>query len=78
MDIAKDLFPTDSRSPYFTLTLSSRDLSGHSLLTALEPEQRAAVNAILAQAAAALDDLLRGLHETSGPAAGTSSFGCGT
>ena len=39
MDITRDVFLSDARTPYFTLTLTSRDLQSHSILSSLTPDE---------------------------------------
>jgi hypothetical protein len=78
MELTKDVFLSDGRAPYLVLTLASRDLAAHSLLTALPPEDRARVHAVLAEAAGTIVKLLGPAWERHEPTAGTDSFGCGT
>ena len=78
MQLTRDLFPTDARTPYFTLTLESRDVAGHSLLSGLSDDDRARIASEMAAAVTAIARVLRdaAAHET--PSRGSSSFGCGT
>jgi hypothetical protein len=78
MELAKDLFLTDARAPYFSLVLASRDLDSHRLLSGLTPEELAAVHAALAAGAASVRAALVDAWTRRGPEAGTASFGCGT
>lgn len=78
MQMMRDLFPTDAGTPYFTLTLESRDHPAHSLLSGLGDADRARIGDVLAGAVSAISGILReaAAHEPTSP--GTSSFGCGT
>jgi hypothetical protein len=78
MELTKDLFVSDGRAPHLTLTLGSRDLTAHALLTALSTDERAQVHHALSTAAAVIVGLLGPAWTRHEPAAGTSSFGCGT
>jgi hypothetical protein len=78
MDITRDLFPTDERSPYLTLTLASRDIASHNLLTRLSDHERQRISDALAAAGAVVLDVLRGMGAGSSEAGGHQSFGCGT
>ena len=59
MEITRDLFPTDERVPYLTLSLASRDLASHNLLTSLTPAEREQSGAALSAAGAAIVRVLR-------------------
>jgi hypothetical protein len=78
MEITRDVFPTDDRAPYLTLTLSSRDITAHNLLTGLRADEREKIAEALAAAAATIVDVLRNAGRHRGPHAGSTSFGCGT
>ena len=78
MELAKDVFLTDARSPYLSLLLASRDLEAHRLLSGLTAEETAALHAALADGAAAVRDVLATALARQSPKAGTTSFGCGT
>jgi len=78
MELSRDLFLTDGRTPYLSLTLASRDLDSHRLLTGLTPDERMRLLDVLTNAASVLSDLLRRAHARQEPEAGTSTFGCGT
>jgi len=78
MEFAKDLFLTDARSPYLSLLLASRDLDAHRLLSALTPDEEAALHAALADGVAAVRAVLATAMARQSPEAGTTSFGCGT
>lgn len=76
MDITRDLFPTDGRSPYLTLTLASRDIESHNLLTRLTGAERERIGQALNAAGTAILDVLR--NAGGGASTGQTSFGCGT
>jgi hypothetical protein len=78
MDITRDLFLTDARTPYFTLTLASRDLQAHSILTSLTPDEHEQVADALTAAALAVVEVLKTAQSRDRGSAETSSFGCGT
>jgi hypothetical protein len=78
MELAKDVFLSDHRAPYLALTLASRDLAAHSLLSDLSSDEREQVHAVLANAAATIADLLRAACARREPSPCTASFGCGT
>jgi hypothetical protein len=78
MEITRDLFLTDSRAPLFAVSVSSRDLTAHRVLTNLTAAEREAVAAALSAAVTALAAGLRGAYARLGEEPGTSSFGCGT
>jgi len=78
MQILRDLFPTDARTPYFTLALETRDLHAHSLLSGLGEADRIAIADALAQAVETIAHVLSDAIAETPPAPGTSSFGCGT
>ena len=78
MELAKDLFLTDARSPYLSLALVSRDLDSHRLLSGLSAEESAALHTALAASAAAVRGVLADAWKRVAPDAGTTSFGCGT
>jgi hypothetical protein len=78
MQILRDLFPTDAGTPYLTLTLETRDLAAHSLLSGLGEADRAAIADALAGAVETIARVLREAMRETPPAPGTSSFGCGT
>jgi len=75
MDITRDLFPTDERSPYFTLTLASRDIESHNALTRLSGAERERIGEALTAAAAAILEVLR---RSGGSSGSYTSYGCGT
>ena len=78
MEVAKDVFLTDGRAPYLTLTLASRDLAAHGLLTELPADDLARLHAVLAEAAAAVRALLGSAWQHHQPPPGSADFGCGT
>jgi hypothetical protein len=78
MDITRDVFLSDARTPYFTFTLTSRDLQAHSILSSLTPDEHEQVADALTAAASAVVDVLRTAHSREGGSAETASFGCGT
>jgi hypothetical protein len=78
MEITRDLFPTDERSPYLALTLASRDLASHNLLTSLGPVERERIGQALTAAGDAIVRVLRGLSGDAASAKDKTSFGCGT
>jgi hypothetical protein len=78
MEISKDLFLTDSRTPYLSLTLGSRDLSAHRLLSGLNETERDELHRMLADSSAALREILRAALVRLEPEKATDSFGCGT
>jgi hypothetical protein len=78
MEISKDLFLTDSRTPYLSLTLGSRDLSAHRLLSGLNASERDELHRTLADSSAALQEILRAALARIEPDKTTDSFGCGT
>jgi hypothetical protein len=78
MEITRDLFPTDERTPYLTLTLASRDLASHNLLTALPTAERERIAEALSIAGAAVVQVLRTFERQRASARDTQNFGCGT
>ena len=78
MELAKDVFLTDARSPYLSLLLASRDLDAHRLLSGLTADEEAALHAALASGVAAVRAVLSTALARQSPEAGTTSFGCGT
>jgi hypothetical protein len=78
MDITRDVFLTDARAPYFTLTLASRDLEAHSILSGLTAAEHEIVADALTAAAAAVVHVLRIARARGGDHAEATSFGCGT
>jgi hypothetical protein len=78
MEITRDVFPTDDRAPYLTLTLASRDLAAHNLLTGLQADERERIAEALSVAAATIVNVLRGAHHRPAAHRGSGSFGCGT
>lgn len=78
MEITRDLFLTDARAPHFSVSVASRDLAAHRLLSSLTPAERDAVALTLAAAVSSLAAVLREVHTRLGEEPGTSSFGCGT
>jgi hypothetical protein len=78
MDITRDLFPTDERSPYLTLTLASRDIASHNLLTRLTSAERDRVGEALTAASSTIVEVLRAAHSRDGTTNERGSFGCGT
>jgi hypothetical protein len=78
MDITRDVFLTDPRAPYFTLTLASRDLEAHSILSSLTPAEHDAVADALTAAAAAVVDVLRAARARDDHSGAATGFGCGT
>lgn len=61
MQLTRDLFPTDARTPHFTLTLESRDPAGHSLLSGLNDHDRARIGNEMAAAVQAISRVLQDL-----------------
>ncbi|HUU34364.1 MAG TPA: hypothetical protein VMW48_09890 [Vicinamibacterales bacterium] len=59
MDISVDRYLDDGPTRLFTLVLRSRTTEGHSLMTALDGAQKAAVQAALARAMADITAVLR-------------------
>jgi hypothetical protein len=78
MEITRDLFLTDARAPYFTVTVASRDLDAHRTLTSLTPAEHVRLAEALTVAATAMADVLRTAYARGRDAAGASNFGCGT
>jgi hypothetical protein len=78
MDITRDVFLTDARAPYFTLTLASRDLNAHSIMSSLTPAEHDRIAEALTAAAGAVSAVLRDAHAREGTRAEATSFGCGT
>jgi len=78
MDITRDLFPTDGRSPYVTLTLASRDIESHNLLTGLSGAERDRIGEALNAAGRAILDVLRDAGGGASAAGARTNFGCGT
>ena len=78
MDITRDLFPTDRRSPYLTLTLASRDIDSHNLLTGLSAAERERIGEALNAAGAAILNVLRDAGGRAPTSEGRTNFGCGT
>jgi len=78
MDITRDVFITDAREPYFTLTLASRDLQAHSILSGLTSVEHDRVADALTAAASAVVDVLRSALAREGGHGDTTNFGCGT
>ena len=64
MVIERERYLDDSRTSLLSLALSSRTVQMHSLLTALGPEDRAAVADVLARA---LDDIVAILRDNWNP-----------
>jgi hypothetical protein len=78
MDITRDVFLTDARTPYFTFTLASRDLQAHSILSSLTPGEHEQVANALTAAAATLAEVLKTAHSRERGSEERTSFGCGT
>jgi hypothetical protein len=78
MEFTRDVFPTDDRAPYLTLTLASRDLTAHNLLTALPAEERERIVEALSVAATTIIEVLRRARRQPATHRGAASFGCGT
>jgi hypothetical protein len=78
MEIARDVFLTDAREPLVTVSVASRDLAAHRLLSGLSEQERLALSGLLRDHAAAVQALLRTALDARQPEGGTSSFGCGT
>jgi hypothetical protein len=78
MEITRDLFLTDARAPYFTVTLASRDLEAHRTLSSLTPAEHERLADALTVAATAMANVLRTAYARAKNASGASSFGCGT
>jgi hypothetical protein len=60
MDITRDLFLSDGRAPYFTVTLTSRDLRAHQILTSLTADEYGQIEDALTAAAVAIAEALKG------------------
>jgi hypothetical protein len=54
MEITRDLFLTDARAPLFAVSVASRDVTAHRVLTSLTAVEREAVAAALSAAVTAL------------------------
>ena len=78
MEITRDLFLTGARAPLFAVSVASRDLTAHRVLTNLTAAERETVAVALSTAVTALSAVLRGAYARLGEEPGTSSFGCGT
>jgi hypothetical protein len=78
MEISRDLFLTDDRTPYLTLALSSRDVVAHNLLTSLTAAERERLGHALADASTAVMEVLRPAHARHASARPNTIFGCGT
>ena len=78
VEIGKDIFLTDAREPYLTVTLTSRDLLAHRLLSGLTQEERERLNQLLLDHAGAIRALLTASLANQHPDATTTAFGCGT
>ena len=78
MEITRDLFLTDDRTPHLTLALTSRDVVAHNLLTSLTAAERERLGHALADATVAVLEVLKAAHGRHGAARPNSSFGCGT
>jgi len=78
VEIGKDIFLTDAREPYLTVTLTSRDLLAHRLLSGLTQEERERLNQLLLDHAGAIRALLKASLANQHPDASTTAFECGT
>jgi hypothetical protein len=78
MEIVRDVFLTDAREPLITVSVTSRDLAAHRLLSGLSEQERQELSGLLREHAAAVQHLLRGVLERQKAQSGTASFGCGT
>jgi hypothetical protein len=78
MEIVRDVFLTDAREPLVTVSVMSRDLEAHRLLSGLSEEEKQELNELLREHAAAVRRLLRSALERRKPESTPSSFGCGT
>ena len=78
MEITRDLYLTDARVPLLAVSVASRDLAAHRVLTCLTAAEREAVAVTLSAAVTALSAVLRGAYARLGEEPGASSFGCGT
>jgi hypothetical protein len=78
MDISRDLFPSDARSPYLTLTLASRDIESHNLLTRLSEAERDRIGEALNAAGSTILSVLRAATGEGARSAERTNFGCGT
>jgi hypothetical protein len=58
MEIARERFLDDTRRFHLTISLRSRTTEMHSVLTALSPDQRAAVGLALARALDQIQELV--------------------
>ena len=59
MEIGRERFLDDTRSLHLTLGLRSRTTEAHSLLTALTPDERERVGAVIVKALNEVEDLLK-------------------
>jgi hypothetical protein len=78
MEISRDLFPTDERSPYFALTLASRDIVSHNVLTSLTAAERERIAGALNAAGAEIVRVLRARAPGDAGSRGSTNVGCGT
>jgi hypothetical protein len=78
MEIVRDVFLTDAREPLVTVSVTSRDLAAHRLLSGLSEEEKQELGGLLRAHAAAVQHLLRSALDRRKPESGTGSFGCGT
>jgi hypothetical protein len=78
MEITRDLFLTDARAPYFTVSLASRDLEAHRTMSSLTPAEHERLGEALTAAATTMADVLRAAHARGRDVTGASNFGCGT
>lgn len=59
MEIARERFLDDSRSYHLTIGVRSRTTEAHSLLTALTPDEREAVNSAIVKAMDQIERIVR-------------------
>ena len=79
MEITRDLFLTDDRTPYLTLAVTSRDILAHNLLTSLTAAERDRLGDALTSASVAVLEVLRAAYARHGaPPRAKTNFGCGT
>jgi len=78
MDITRDLFLSDGRAPHFTVTLTSRDLQAHQILTSLTADEYEQIEDALTAAAVAIAEALKGALAARPADTDTRNFGCGT
>ena len=78
MEVSKDLFLTDAREPYLSVTVASRDLASHRLLSGLTDEEIDALRDALNAGVTAVRDVLARAWARQAPEPGATNFGYGT